>query len=370
MVIPPPGPPQWQVSWPKLRAAWPWIEALHACPQDPQWHAEGDVGIHTEMVLCALVELPSYRALPPQQRWIVWLAALLHDVAKPRVTRTDPDGRITSRGHSSAGAIQARGLLWRLGVPFEVREAVCALIRHHQVPFFLIDRDGARGRAIRLSQVLRCDHLALVALSDAQGRHAVDKQRLIDNVELFSLLCEEHGVSSRPWPFASDHARVLCGLDSARDPLAPALPEPSFTVTVMSGLPASGKDTWLRTHEPDLPQVCLDDLRVALGVAPGGNQGRVIQAAKEQARIYLRAQTPFAWNATNLSARRRASILGLCHDYGARVRIVCTEASPGELEARNGSRADPVPRRVIQRMIQGWEVPTPLEAHERVVVVS
>lgn len=367
MVIPPPTPPDWQVPWAELRAQWPWIEAMHACPQDPEWHAEGDVGVHTEMVLRALVQLPGFRALPPDQRWIVWLAALLHDVAKPRVTRTDPDGRITSRGHSSAGAIQARGLLWRLGVPFDVREAVCALVRSHQVPFFLIDRDGARGQAIRLSQVLRCDHLALVALADALGRHAADKQRLIDNVELFSLLCEEHGCSSTPWTFASDHARVLCGVDPVRDPLAPALPEPEFTVTVMSGLPASGKDTWLRTHAPGLPQVCLDDLREEMDVDPADNQGRVVQAAREKAKGYLRARIPFAWNATNLSVRRRAPILGLCHAYGARVRIVCTEASPEELAARNQARASPVPKRVIERMIGRWEVPTPLEAHERVV---
>ena len=362
LLHPPEGPP-FPVPWSDLRAAFPWVEAMHRCPQDPVWHAEGDVGIHTEQVLQALVALPAFAALPAEGRWVVWLACLLHDVAKPAVTRTEDDGRITSRGHSRAGAIEARGLLWRACIPLAIREAVCNLVAHHQVPFFLVDRDDPRGHAIRLSQTLRCDWLALVAEADARGRQAVDQQRLIDNVALFEAQCEELGCLDRPWPFASDHARVLTARDPHRDPLAPALPLPTFTVTVMCGLPASGKDTWLAEHAADLPVVSLDALRTELRIAPDGNQGTVIQAAREAARRHLRAQRPFAWNATNLSRQRRRPILELCHDYGAAVRIVHLEAPPAVLAKRNADRRDPVPRKVIARMERQWEAPTPLEAH-------
>src|SRR5262249_34908351 len=152
---------------------------------------EGNVWIHTRMVLESLCELPAWRALPDSDRAIVFLAALLHDVAKPEVTRVEPDGHISSRGHSRRGAILAREILWRMGLPFAMREAICALILHHQVPFTLIEKDNGERTAIMVSQLVRCDLLSLVAEADARGRHCADKARLLDNIALFDELCRE-----------------------------------------------------------------------------------------------------------------------------------------------------------------------------------
>ena len=54
-----PGPPDWALDWTSLEARFDWVRALASCPQDPVWHAEGDVGTHTRMVLEALVSSPS-----------------------------------------------------------------------------------------------------------------------------------------------------------------------------------------------------------------------------------------------------------------------------------------------------------------------
>ena len=146
----------------------------------------------------ALAGLPAWRSLPEGERQIVFAAALLHDVAKPVCTRPDPDGRITSRGHSRRGAILARQILWRLGVPFAVREQIAALVRHHQVPYFLMDRPDARRLAIEVSQTARCDRLALLAEADVRGRVCRDQQRLLDNVALFVEFCREENCLSAP----------------------------------------------------------------------------------------------------------------------------------------------------------------------------
>lgn len=79
---------------------------MRDCPQDPTFHAEGTVWTHVGMVCEALAALDEFRALPDSDREILFAAALLHDVAKPSCTR-DEDGRITSRGHSQRGAIDA-----------------------------------------------------------------------------------------------------------------------------------------------------------------------------------------------------------------------------------------------------------------------
>ena len=105
-----PQPPDFNLDWEGLSAEFAWIRALADCPQDSIYHAEGDVWIHTRMVCESLLANAQWRALPDDERHIVFIAALMHDIGKPACTRMD-DGRITSRGHSTRGAIMAREIL-------------------------------------------------------------------------------------------------------------------------------------------------------------------------------------------------------------------------------------------------------------------
>ncbi|MEL6181931.1 MAG: HD domain-containing protein, partial [Myxococcota bacterium] len=114
-----------ELDWGQMDRTWSWIRDLRGCPQDPIHHAEGDVWTHVRMVCEELLALPVWATLPGSVRDILFAAALLHDVAKPVCTTLEPEGRVSSRGHSRRGALMARRLLWELGVPFEVREAIC-----------------------------------------------------------------------------------------------------------------------------------------------------------------------------------------------------------------------------------------------------
>ena len=69
------------------------------------------------------------------------------------------------------------------------------------------------------------------------------------------------------------------------------------------------------------------------------------------------------WNGTNLTRQRRAELVGLFTDYGARVRIVYVESPWRDLLAQNKRRARRVPREAIARMLDRWEVPDASEAH-------
>jgi putative nucleotidyltransferase with HDIG domain len=364
MAIPWPQPPSWRVDWNELDAKFEWIRAMSGVPQDPIHHAEGDVWIHTRMVVEALSAMPAWRALDAAAREVVFAAALLHDVAKPSCTRTEPDGRVTARGHSVRGAILARRLLWRMELPFGQREAVCALIRHHQAPFFAIERDDAGRMARIISQTTRCDHLALVAEADARGRRCADPQRLLDNTALFGELCEEQGCRTGPASFPSAHSRLLYVRGDSADPYY--LPHEHFRgdVVVTSGLPGAGKDSWVRSNLGHWPVVSLDQIRHELDVAPSDSQGEVVAQARELAREHLRAGRAFVWNATNLSQRLRTTVVNLLLGYGARVRIVYIEVPEVALRAQNRARPAAVPDAVIDRLLERWEVPEPGEAHE------
>jgi predicted kinase len=359
-----PTPEAPRLDWARLDATFPWLRALAGCPQDPIHHAEGDVAIHTRMVCEQMAALPAWQALPVGERAVVLAAALFHDIAKPATTRCDDDGRVTAPGHSRRGELMARSELYRMGVPFAVREAIAGLVRHHQVPFFLIDAPDALRRAIAVAERARGDHLAVLAEADMRGRVCADAAKALDNVALYRLLCDENALTQEPWRFANGTSRYEYFSREGRDPRYAAHEDAAaFEVVLMCGLPGSGKDTWVATHRPGVAVVSLDDLREALDVDPADNQGAVVTAAKEKARALLRARTPFVWNATNVTRQRRAELVSLFADYGARVRLVYVEAPWETLRRQNRERSRRVPEAVIAGMIDRWEVPVASEAH-------
>jgi predicted kinase len=351
------------VDWPAIDDAFPWVQALRGCPQDPVHHAEGDVWLHTRQVCEELTALPGFRSLPEEERTVLFAAALLHDVAKPACTRIEEDGHVTARGHARRGAIQARALLWRMGIPVPAREQVAALVRYHQTPFFLIERADSRRLAIEISQTARCDLLALLAEADARGRTCYDQDRLLDMTALFAEYCREQGCLTAPYAFPSDHARFLYFRTPDRDPAYAAYDDTRCEAVILSGLPGAGKDHWLREHRPELPVVALDAVRAELGLGPTDPQGAVVDRARDLARHFLRQGRDFAWNATHLSRDMRERSIGLCAAYNARVRIVYLEVDEARLWRQNAARRHPVPEAAIERLLERWEVPDRTEAH-------
>lgn len=361
-----PAPPDWSVRWSTIEAALPFVAALRDVPQDASFHAEGDVGIHTQMVCEALAGNPAWRGLPVGDRQVVFYASLLHDWGKLFCTKTESDGRISSRGHSGRGEALVRALGWRAELPFLQREQIAALVRYHQIPFFLVDRDDAERLAITVTQTARADLLALVAWADAAGREcakASDRQRLLDNVALFGEYCRERDCFERPFSFASDHSRFWYFHRPDRDPRYHAYDDAKSDVIVLSGLPGAGKDTWVRTRSDGRSVVSLDALRAQLDVDPEDPQGPVIDAARQQAKEYLRRGEPFVWNGTNLSRPLRQTVVSLFADYNARVRFVYLECDEPTLRARNRERTHRVPDAVIDRLIDKWSPPDLTEAH-------
>lgn len=160
----------WQLTddkrWSALRQRFSWVEEMHHTPQDPEHHGEGDVGVHTEMVLNALVTQPEFQQLPAQQQEVLWAAALLHDVEK-RSTTVKENGRIQSPGHARRGELTARQILWRdIPTPFVLREQIVALVRLHGLPLWLLERP--EPERLLLTAAMRIDTrlLALLARAD------------------------------------------------------------------------------------------------------------------------------------------------------------------------------------------------------------
>ncbi|WP_227286014.1 HDIG domain-containing metalloprotein [Boseongicola sp. H5] len=100
-----PTGPIWQPNWDAIWSLWPELAVLDDCPQDPIHHAEGNAGIHTRMVVEALISNEEWQSLPSLDHSYLFWAAVLHDIGKPAVTKHEEDGRIFSRGHSRVGRL-------------------------------------------------------------------------------------------------------------------------------------------------------------------------------------------------------------------------------------------------------------------------
>lgn len=125
-----PAPPGWEVPWEELRRRHDWLRALSGCPQDPRFHAEGDVDLHTRLACRALTDSSAFRSLAVDARDVVFTAALMHDVGKPPTWQQGPD-RIRFHGHDTLSARMAEQILVRLRAPRELREAVVEISREH-----------------------------------------------------------------------------------------------------------------------------------------------------------------------------------------------------------------------------------------------
>lgn len=356
-------------------AAFPQLELAKTTPQSPVYHAEGDVWTHTVMVVEALLADPGYALLTRAEQENVFFASLLHDISKCRTTVIDPDtGAIGQPGHSRKGAIDARIPLWDAGMPFAQREEVCRLIAVHQVPFYAM-ADSRRGvspefQVRELSWQVSLPLLAMLAEADMRGRICADQQRVLDNIELFRELAREEGCYGQPRAFADAHTRVMYFRGADVHPDYPLFQEEGSRVTVMSGLPASGKDSWVAANRRGLPVVSFDDARAELGLRHGKNDGMAAHHAVDKAKGLLRRKEPFVWNATHLSLQMRQKTLDLLYAYGAEVELVYLEQPRATLLARNSRRDSTLSNKALQGMLPRWELPTPPEVHHLTLAVE
>jgi tRNA nucleotidyltransferase (CCA-adding enzyme) len=151
----------------------PELKALVGCPQEPEWHPEGDVWIHTLMVVDEARTRISDLDRPRQI--VVMLGAVCHDLGKPATTAF-VEGRIRSMEHEQAGIPPTRTVLDRLNVHtmsgFDVRAQVEGIVAHHLKPlaFFKSATPVGDGAFRRLAQKVDLELLARVAESDCRGR--------------------------------------------------------------------------------------------------------------------------------------------------------------------------------------------------------
>ena len=156
-----------------VAALFPELQALAGCPQEPEWHPEGDVWVHTLQVIDrARTRIDD---LPRPQQLAIMLGAVAHDLGKPATTAFS-DGRIRSIDHEDRGVAPASAWLDRLNVNsidgYDVRRQVLGITAQHLKPgsWFKVRDEVGDGAFRRLAHKVDLELLARVAKSDCEGR--------------------------------------------------------------------------------------------------------------------------------------------------------------------------------------------------------
>ncbi len=166
---------KWTYELGVVEQLFPEMKALAGVPQEYEWHPEGDVDVHTLLVVDRARELID--DLPYPKQVTVMLAALCHDFGKPATTAFI-EGRWRSRGHEEAGVAPAESFLERLNIHtlegYDVRAQVIALVRDHLKPgeFYRRRDEIGEGAFRRLARKCELDLLYRVARADSLGRNA------------------------------------------------------------------------------------------------------------------------------------------------------------------------------------------------------
>jgi tRNA nucleotidyltransferase (CCA-adding enzyme) len=179
----------------------PELKALVGCPQEPEWHPEGDVWVHTLQV----IDQARRRVddLPKPQRLVVMLGAICHDFGKPATTAF-LDGRIRSIDHEAQGVPPATAFLDRLNIHsidgYDVRYHVLGIVAYHLNPgmWFKVRGEVGDGAFRRLARRVDLELLARLAKADCLGREPGSFN--CEAMDWFLERARSLGVEHRPPP--------------------------------------------------------------------------------------------------------------------------------------------------------------------------
>lgn len=385
-------------AWKNL---FPLLDRLENTPQEPEWHGEGNVRIHTNMVLEQVYTLLQDKAahLHAERRLALILGAVFHDIAKPLTTRTreiDGINRIVAPRHAEEGRSYLAYPLMQLGLPYSVTSHILALVGHHHDPLRVLRHDAPLSRFRRLARLVDLELVYFLEIADMLGRVCNDLQEQLDQLEMFRLYAEEYQLWNQPDPYAPwrqtlreqlahesptwqqfVETKAIWEAESEQihtpeEAIARSYPArqgyPHVVITV--GPSGSGKSTWIQKNLPNYHLISLDDLRESItGKADDQSaNSKVLHLAHEQLQSHLRQKHPVIWDATNSRRDFRQPLTELSIAYGAMITYVVFHMTETTVLQRNQQRQRIVPASVIKKQLQQMQWPYLYEAHHTLFI--
>lgn len=190
---------------------YPQLTAIDGVAQDPGWHPEGTVDVHTAQAADAAAVIAERSGLSSDDRQVLTFGAIAHDFGKATHTQLHADGRVTSRGHAEAGVQPALQFLRSIGCPERVAEHVVPLVREHMCA---ATTEGPTPSAVRrLARRLgptSIEMWAMVVQADNMGRGTASKPGPAGD---WVRVADQIGVlNAAPPPILTGHHLIDAGL--------------------------------------------------------------------------------------------------------------------------------------------------------------
>ena len=280
----------------------PFSASMRSTMQEFKWHQEGNVLVHTKMVLEELVGLEEYKLLNEQEKLLVFLGAVFHDIGKTITTKI-VDDEIVSPNHGLKGEMLFREYFWKeFGFAgdydkMQVREAVCMLIRYHSVPIH--EYNNLEYKVIKtssyanLAKLFNIKLLSILAKADVLGRIGSNKDIHLLLIDEFISQAKVLDCYDKPFVFTDNYSRYKYLSLGCNWPYQKLYDDTWGEVIMLCGLPGTGKDTYIRKYFSSYNVISLDEIREKYNLFSKDDQGKVYNIAKDIAKDYLRNKIPF-----------------------------------------------------------------------------
>lgn len=304
---------------------------METCPHSFKWHKEGSPMNHTRLVVANMVDMVergsffehSTGAVSIKKKKILLLAALFHDIGKPKTT-IEKNGDYSAPFHGEAGVSITRTLLYDEDI--EVREGVCFMVLKHMMMHNLRDFKNYNKIERAMMDFNQCFHdnswvnwnmMCTLGLCDEMGSVRFDTSfvKKYENQEYMVNYPERTLNITQVTPLTKDRMNGLMGWDN------PAHKE-EITVYVMIGNAGSGKSTYIEKNLSGIPVISRDIMRAELGYCKPGEkrildkekENNVSDALKRKMVEYAEAGKDFVIDDMNLKLAYRTEYHDLlCH---------------------------------------------------------
>lgn len=378
----------------------PLLKELIKTEQDPIWHSEGNVHIHTNMVLNEMYKIFEEYNIKESDQYILLMSAIFHDIAKPLTSKwKEIKGvqHLTSKGHEYEGmSYLCYRLLEDETITKEERTNILDLVGYHQLPkLFVVKESYNQWHYKILTERTAGKYFYYLELADMRGRETEDKDSQIEYIELFKMFASDYdcfysksnidkeleNLFKTNFEEKSEKAlSFLIGKTKKRlfdnDILDPLVSYQKYyehkdnhsIVYVLCGLPGSGKSTIvekLKKTKKINTVIELDALRKNYKLKTNNKkeiEGKVRQDSKELLKRGLSSKETIIFDACNYRKDFRDAICSLVESYYGKTVLVFVQTSITDCIKNDKTRqVRTVGEHVIMEQVKKFQYPEDIE---------
>lgn len=359
-----------------------YIRMMESTEQNPVFHAEGNVYIHTCAVLKQYQKYIAQHTLPEEEKTVLYWACVLHDIGKIDVTKWR-ENRWTSWNHEAAGVWHARNLLLQQAdiTPLQ-RKQILDLVQWHHVPLRWMKDKKPIEAYLKLATLTDIRRVGLFGWFDIEGRECVDKDIVKANAwafneeivpEIESRIGTFEEIQSRYQSATLSHKNALWNAYKIKNPalfeklLSASSPEPkphAFECVMSVGAAKVGKTTYLQAHYPDAFHMTtqawgLDAMEMPTAFA----LERSVATFQHHIEMYTRQHKQIVLDGSHLLPEIRQLLIEVIRTLNGKLTFLYFESTLETARTFNGQSPSPLAEENLVQSFKAQFPVHPWEAH-------